>query len=568
MKRSFKKIALTAVLSLSLVTGTLMLSPAGALAAPFNGGSAMSPMNRQGGMMGPMQNNSVALADTASEIVTGTVTNSAADLTADTGNATSIVVSDENSQVTISESGTYIISGSASDGSVTVKKGTTGVVLILKDLDLTSKTGAAVSVNKDSEVQIVVSGNVTLTDAENPADETSEDAEVADAYDGAAIKVKAGASVYLTGDGTLTVNGNAKNGIKTGDEASLVINGESLTVDITAANDGINASYDLAIVSGTVNISAADDALHADRILTVGTEDGSTSPTINVNASTEGLEGTIVNIHSGSVTVNAADDAINAANSDGTYENELTYAINVTGGTVVTNSRADGLDSNGNVNLVGGTVTIQSSARNGGDAGVDYDGQMYVSADATLNNANGVAGPDMMPGMMNGQMGMPGQMGQTSQNGRQTTRPGFAGQNGQADQNGQQITPPDFDGQNGQADQNGQQAALPDVDASSHATSGSQQQMTPPDFDGQNGQADQNGQMPQNGQQMAPPAMNGQRGWGMTPPGMNGQFNQMMPPDFNNQNFQMAGPDFSGQNGQLPPAGMEDRAPDLADDNN
>ena len=99
-------------------------------------------------------------------------------------------------------------------------------------------------------------------------------------------------------------------------------------------------------------------------------------------------------MHSGSVTVNATDDAINAANSDGTYENELAYAINVTGGTVVTNSRADGLDSNGNVNLVGGTVTIQSSARNGGDAGVDYDGQLYVSADATLNNANGIAGPD------------------------------------------------------------------------------------------------------------------------------------------------------------------------------
>ena len=79
-------------------------------------------------------------------------------------------MTDENCQVEISESGTYIISGSASDGSITVKKGTTGVVLILDDLDLTSTSGAALSVNKESEVQIVVSGSVTLTDAENPDD--------------------------------------------------------------------------------------------------------------------------------------------------------------------------------------------------------------------------------------------------------------------------------------------------------------------------------------------------------------------------------------------------------------
>ena len=170
---------------------------------------------------------------TASEIVTSDVANTAAKLYEDLANAINYLMTNVNSQVKISDAGTYVISGSATDGNITVKKGTTGVVLVLEDLDLTSTTGATLSVNKNAEVKIVVSGNVTLTDNENPADEESTDEVVADAYDGAAIKVKAGSQVYLTGDGTLTLNGNAKNGIKVGDEANLVIDGT--TLNVTAA---------------------------------------------------------------------------------------------------------------------------------------------------------------------------------------------------------------------------------------------------------------------------------------------------------------------------------------------
>ena len=520
MKHSFKKIALTSAMSLSLLTGTLVLNTPAALAAVNNG-----MMNRQQGMMNPMQSAAIALADTASDIVSGTTTNSAADLTADTENATVITVSDEDSQVKISESGTYIVTGSASDGSITVKKGTTGVVLILEDLDLTSTTGAAVSVNKESEVQIVVYGSVTLTDAENPADEASEDAEVADAYDGAAIKVKAGSSVYLTGDGTLTVNGTAKNGIKSGDDASLVIDGENLTVDITAANDGINANYDLTIASGTVTISASDDALHTDRsILTVGSADGSSTPTVTVTNSNEGLEGTVVNIHSGTVTVSSNDDAINAANSDNLYADQLTYAINITGGDVTISSRLDGLDSNGDINVTGGALTIERSANNGGDAGIDYDGSLYISSDATVNNGNGIAGPDGMPGgMMNGQM--PGQMGQNGQfpgNGQQMTRPDFS-QNGQTSGDNQQMMRPDFN-QNGQTSGDNQQMMRPDFNQNDQA-SADNQQMNRPDFNQEN-------QAPNDNQQMTPPDFNQN---GLAPM----HIRQMMPGDFS-------------QNGQAP----------------
>ena len=365
----------------------------------FNGQQPQMPDGNTNG-----QQTNVSSAASPSEVVAGTMTNSAASLEADYDNATYITVTDDDSQVKITSSGTYVVTGSSSDGNITVKKGTTGVVLVLDDLDLTSTTGATVSINKEAEVKVIISGTVTLTDNENPDDENSDDADVADAFDGAAFKAKANSNVYVTGDGTLIINGNAKNGIKAGDDSSLIFDG--VTVNINAVNDGINGNYDVTLLSGNFTIAAGDDAIHADHILTVGNTDG-TGPTIRVTGSNEGMEGTVVNIYGGDISIVSSDDAINAANGDGLYEGVLDYSFNMMGGNLVINSQGDGIDSNGNVNLIGGNAQIHS-ASNGGEAGIDYDGQYYISDDFQLNNQSGMAGPDGMPGQMGG---MPGQMG-------------------------------------------------------------------------------------------------------------------------------------------------------------
>ncbi|MBQ6197044.1 MAG: carbohydrate-binding domain-containing protein [Lachnospiraceae bacterium] len=399
--------------------------------------SGQFPSSAPSGQQGSAWSSLVAAsAGSATEVEAGTMTNSAASLTADYENAYVITMSEENNEVKIDEAGTYVITGTCTDGSIIVKKGTMGVVLVLKDLNLTSTTGAAVSINKETEVKLIISGSVTLTDNEDPADEDSADADVADAYDGAALKAKANSVVYVTGDGTLTIRGNAKNGIKGGDDASLIFDGPA--VDITAANDGINVNYDLTLLSGSFSISAADDALHADRILTIGSQSG-TGPTVTITKCTEGLEGTIVNLFGGKVSVTSSDDAVNAANADGTYLGTLTYSVNMTGGSLSIKSSGDGIDSNGNVNLIAGSATIQSAIA-GGEAGIDYDGSLYISDTFVLNNQSGVAGPDNMggmPGQMGGKTGqMPGQSGSFSgMPGESGTQPGqdsgFSGQTGQ-----------------------------------------------------------------------------------------------------------------------------------------
>ena len=223
----------------------------------------------------------------------------------------------------------------------------------------------------------------------------------------------------VTGDGTLTINGNAKNGIKAGDDASLILDG--VTVNISAVNDGINGNYDVTLLSGSFTIAAGDDAIHADHILTIGKPDGS-GPTIRVTESEEGLEGTVVNVYGGDISIVSRDDAVNAANGDGLYEGVLDYSFNMLGGRLVIQSGGDGIDSNGNVNLVGGSAEIQSSYT-GGEAGMDYDGQLYISDAFALNNRSGMAGPDGMGG--------PGGMGQMNTQPGGMGGQGFGGMNGE-----------------------------------------------------------------------------------------------------------------------------------------
>ena len=95
-------------------------------------------------------NNSTA--DAASD-VTFTFTNSGVIAAGETNTGYEI----DGTVLTITDSGTYTVSGSCADGSIKVKKGTTGVTLVLSDLTLTSEDTAAITCGKSSEVTILAS---------------------------------------------------------------------------------------------------------------------------------------------------------------------------------------------------------------------------------------------------------------------------------------------------------------------------------------------------------------------------------------------------------------------------
>ena len=259
--------------------------------------------------------------------------------------------------LTIDAAGTYLLSGSCTDGSVKIKKGTTGVRLILSGLSLTSADTAPITCNKSSEVVIVAADGTenVLTDAAANNDESNSGNENAE---NAVIKCKDGSAVTLCGAGTLTLNAYGKNGIKSGattaeeGEASLTI--RELTLNINASvNDAINAEQYLAVEIGTLNLATADVTLHCDLIMDIGAE-GTDGPTIAIAEACEGIEAAALSIRSGDISIVCTDDCLNAANSDlANYD----FAINISGGTIVAYTTAgDGFDSNGSLTISGGSA--------------------------------------------------------------------------------------------------------------------------------------------------------------------------------------------------------------------
>lgn len=348
----------------------------------------------------------------------------------------------DGTALTIEAAGTYIVSGSCQSGSITVKKGVTGVTLVLSGLTLTADGTAAIACNKSSGVTIVAQDGTAniLSDTETNNDDSYPDNTNAE---NAVIKCKDGSQVTLCGSGSLTVNANGKNGIKSGaatdeeGEAWLVIRDLTLTIS-APVNDAINAEASLTILSGGLTIDAGDDAVHSDYYLTVGAT-GTDGPTITVNSCNEGLEAADLSIAGGNITIHAGDDCLNAANSDLTG---YAFTLSISGGTLVMDTTSgDGIDSNGTLSISGGTVMVWTNST-ADNQPLDADGTLSITG-GTVLAAGGSAGMgitlsgDSQPYVMFGSTGM-GSMG--------GGRPGSIG--GQPGGSSDGATPPELpDGQ-------------------------------------------------------------------------------------------------------------------------
>lgn len=319
----------------------------------------------------------------------------------------------DGTALTIEAAGTYIVSGSCQSGSITVKKGVTGVTLVLSGLTLTADGTAAIACNKSSGVTIVAQDGTAniLSDTETNNDDSYPDNTNAE---NAVIKCKDGSQVTLCGSGSLAVNANGKNGIKSGaatdeeGEAWLVIRDLTLTIS-APVNDAINAEASLTILSGDLTIDAGDDAVHSDYYLTVGAA-GTDGPTITVNSCNEGLEAADLSIAGGNITIHAGDDCLNAANSDLTG---YTFTLSISGGTLVMDTTSgDGIDSNGTLSISGGTVVVWTNST-ADNQPLDADGTLSITG-GTVLAAGGSAGMgitlsgDSQPYVMFGSTGMGG----------------------------------------------------------------------------------------------------------------------------------------------------------------
>lgn len=173
-----------------------------------------------------------------------------------------------------------------------------------------------------------------------------------------------------------------KKGFKAGKD--IVIEGGTITFN--CENDAIHGDENVTILSGTVEIAAGDDAIHADGDVTL--ENG----TILITASYEGIEGKQIIVNGGEISLISSDDGFNASAGSsygfgpGKTEGDLPL-LEINGGIISVNASGDGLDSNGDLVIHGGTVYIDGPTNSGNgalDSGSESGGDCYITGGTVL----------------------------------------------------------------------------------------------------------------------------------------------------------------------------------------
>ncbi len=150
---------------------------------------------------------------------------------------------------------------------------------------------------------------------------------------------------------------------------------------IDSADDAIHSNGNVVVKGGTFNISAGDDAIHADSQVTID------AGSIKIAKSYEGLEGAYITVNGGNIHLIASDDGFNAAGGNDSssqqqgndkFDTAGDYEVHITGGYIYIDAAGDGLDSNGDLNIDGGTVIVNGPTNNG-NGPLDYNGSSKIT---------------------------------------------------------------------------------------------------------------------------------------------------------------------------------------------
>ena len=300
----------------------------------------------------------VTMADNVSNYVTAEVSGA------------HVTITQTNTDAIDGDEITYVLSGSTTDGSLTLD-GSYKCTVSLAGLTMTNPSGAAINITNKKRIQLSVKEGTesTLTDGTGGSQKAC---------------VYSKGQLQLQGKGTLNVAGNTKHAIKSGDYISV----KNLTLNITkAVGDGISCEEYFQMKSGSVTISGVgDDGIQCD--LGGDTSTGETTDHEDEDSGNIYLEGGTLN-----VTVTAA--AAKGIKADGD--------MRISGGAVTVKTTGGGawdsddkktkasscLSADGNMTISGGTLNLTSTGAGG--KGINGDGSFTATGGTMTIKTSGNA---------------------------------------------------------------------------------------------------------------------------------------------------------------------------------
>lgn len=280
------------------------------------------------------------------------------------------------SSVSITEEGTYVLSGELKDGSISIETKKDQVVrLILNGVSIHSSDSAAIAATKGKLIVTLADGteNILTSDAKSAGDDEPS----------AALYSKD--DLTINGGGALSVTSFALDGITSRD--TLRIAGGTLSVK--AGDDGIVGRDAFLMENGTLTIEAKGDGIKASNdsdadkgfiVLTGGT--------LSVVSGNDGIQAeTAALLCGGKVSVTAGGGRAASTSEEGEEsDNESGSAkavkagqhLLISGGSYALDAREDALHSNGTALLSDGELTLCA----GGD-GVHADAVLQFAGSQT-----------------------------------------------------------------------------------------------------------------------------------------------------------------------------------------
>lgn len=242
--------------------------------------------------------------------------------------------------VTITEAGTYTVSGSLNDGRILVNTAKTNdVELVLNKVSITCSNQAPVYVQSANSVTLNLQAGTTNTISDgskytfSSASVTEPNAAIFSEDD---LKIK--------GSGTLTVTGSYADGIATKND--LIISEGN--VNVIAHDDGLRGKDSVRIKGGNVSVTSEGHG-------------------VKVTNGTESSKGYLL-VEKGSLSIDSEKDGVHA-----------TQLVNVTGGTLNVKAGNEAMDVDKDITITGGTVLLAASK------GVNH-GAIAYGGSCTVNN--------------------------------------------------------------------------------------------------------------------------------------------------------------------------------------